>query len=217
MDFVGADVHCAIYDPGESCATLISGQGLLGGGIDGQGVAALVDGRAVGDEPMVWVGPPLSANVSSPGLMTPTWLLLTPLVRPPEPPVPIKLYALDEATVPATSLADAPMPVPSVFSAMIVLSTVATPKATSRPPPGAAVGDVVVGDSGVGIIGQRTTAFVDAAAAAGLDPPANRIGVSVGRVVGDGGVSDGHRAIAKMPPPKPPSQSRPFLHATAEL
>ena len=41
---------------------------------------------------MVWVGPPLLASGPSPGLATPTWLPLVPLVRPPEPPVPIRLW-----------------------------------------------------------------------------------------------------------------------------
>ena len=84
---------------------------------------------------MVWVGPPLSASGPRPGLATPTWLPLVPLVRPPEPPVPIRLYALAEATVPAMSLADAVLPVPVVFSATIVLSRVAVPAMTSSPPP----------------------------------------------------------------------------------
>ena len=88
-----------------------------------------------GKRAMVWVGPPLSASGPSPGLATPTWLPLVPLVKPPEPPVPIRLYALAEETVPAMSLADAVLPVPMVFSATIVLSRVAVPAMTSSPPP----------------------------------------------------------------------------------
>ena len=63
-------------------------------------IAPGVDGGAAGKRAMVWVGPPLLASTPRPGFATPTWLPLTPLVRPPEPPVPIRLYALDEDTVP---------------------------------------------------------------------------------------------------------------------
>ena len=48
LDFVGADVDRAVDNPDESGAALIGGQGLARGGIDGQGVASLVDGRAAG-------------------------------------------------------------------------------------------------------------------------------------------------------------------------
>ena len=50
VELVGADVDRAVDDPRESGAALIGGQGLAGGGIDGQGVAARVDGRAAGQE-----------------------------------------------------------------------------------------------------------------------------------------------------------------------
>ena len=53
----------------------------------------------------------------------PTWLLLTPLVRPIEPPVPIRLNSLVESTPPVMSsgIAGAPMPVPLKLPATIVL------------------------------------------------------------------------------------------------
>ena len=50
LDFEGADVDGAVDDPREAGATLVGGQGLAGGGIDGQGVAAGVDGGAAGQE-----------------------------------------------------------------------------------------------------------------------------------------------------------------------
>ena len=40
---------------------------------------------------MVWVGPPLSPSVPRSGSATPTRLPLLPLIRPPEPPVPMRL------------------------------------------------------------------------------------------------------------------------------
>ena len=49
---------------------------------------------------MVMVGPPLSCNGPSMGSATPTWLPLTPLISPPEPPVPIRLDTLEEDTDP---------------------------------------------------------------------------------------------------------------------
>ena len=48
---------------------------------------------------------PRKVSEPRPGLATPTRLPLTPFCRPPEPPVPIRLYALDEETVPTISLA----------------------------------------------------------------------------------------------------------------
>ena len=57
-----------------------------------------------GKRAMVWVGPPLFCSRGpSPGSATPTWLPLVPLARPPEPPVPIRLYALAEETVPPSA------------------------------------------------------------------------------------------------------------------
>ena len=89
---------------------------------------------------MVWVGPPLSASVPRPGSATPTRLPLTPFVRPLlPPPAPIRLFALAEDTVPLPSRkrlsGGALAPVPSVFSAMIVLFRVAVPWSTLSPPP----------------------------------------------------------------------------------
>src|SRR5208337_3457212 len=48
LDFVGADVHRAVDDSRE--AALVGGQGLARGGIDGEGVAAGVDGGTAGHE-----------------------------------------------------------------------------------------------------------------------------------------------------------------------
>src|SRR5271166_4866962 len=83
----------------------------------------------------VCVAPPLLANVPSPALLTPTWLLLTPLVSPPLPPVPIRLNALAVAAVPAMSLAvvlgDAPWKLP----ATIVLDNWGAPPSALMPPP----------------------------------------------------------------------------------
>ena len=64
----------------------------------------------------------------SKGLATPTWLLLTPLVSPPEPPVPIRLYEPETVTrTAAISLAE-PAPFGSVvLPATIVLVSVAVP------------------------------------------------------------------------------------------
>src|SRR5262249_45893926 len=90
-----------------------------------------------GNRAMVWVGPPLfwSPLGSSPGLATPTWLPLTPLTRPPEPPVPIRLDALDGDTVTplrrATSSAVVP---PRVLSATIVLYKVVVLPVPLLPP-----------------------------------------------------------------------------------
>ena len=65
--------------------------------------AGLVASRA-----MVCVGPPLLASaVARPGLATATWLPLL-LVRPPEPPVPIRLYALLADTSPRCRLPSCP-------------------------------------------------------------------------------------------------------------
>jgi hypothetical protein len=49
--------------------------------------------------------------------------------------MPMRLEALAAATVPAMSLAGAPVPVPLVFRATMVLSRVAVPALTSSPPP----------------------------------------------------------------------------------
>jgi hypothetical protein len=54
-------------------------------------------------------------------------LLLTPLIRPPEPPVPIKLNALSANTRPTRSLGEAVVPVPRVLSAMMLSYSVLVP------------------------------------------------------------------------------------------
>ena len=75
----------------------------------------------------VSVGPPLNCKLlASPGLATLTRLKVSPPEeRPPEPPVPIKLFALLAMRLPppetAMSLAGANWPVPMEFSATIVL------------------------------------------------------------------------------------------------
>ena len=72
--------------------------------VDGQaGLPAAMAGLPA-RRAMVWVGPPLLASLPSPGSATPTRLPLLPLVRPLLPaPVPIRLYALAEDTVPLPS------------------------------------------------------------------------------------------------------------------
>ncbi len=60
-----------------------------------------------------------------------TMLSSAPFVRPPDPPVPIRLYELDPATLPAMSLAELPLP---VLPATIVFCKVAVPL-LYRPPP----------------------------------------------------------------------------------
>ena len=87
-----------------------------------------------GKSAMVWVGPPLLASGPSPGSATPTWLPLTPLVNPPEPPVPIRLLALAEVTWPAPNTTMSLAADPAVLSATIVLSRVAVPRMISMPP-----------------------------------------------------------------------------------
>ena len=82
---------------------------------------------------IVSVGPPLLASEPSPGLLTPTWLPFVPFVRPPEPPVPIRLKELDPDTVPAMSLGVAPMP--ELLEATIVLYSAAVPPTASIAPP----------------------------------------------------------------------------------
>src|SRR5579862_6220377 len=88
-----------------------------------------------GNKATVWVGPPLLARVPSPGLLTPTRLLLTPLVNPPLPPVPIKLKELELTTVPPMSLAVVLSPPPRKLPAMMVLRSVVDPETMKSPPP----------------------------------------------------------------------------------
>ena len=113
---------------------------------------------------MVWVGPPLSCSPfgSRPGSATPTILPLVPPIKPPEPPVPIRLYALVEDTVPAMSLADAVVPLPMVFIATIVLSSVAVPR-VQPDPLRRRLKTMLSGDGRVGD-GQSAARVVDAAA-----------------------------------------------------
>ncbi len=81
-----------------------------------------------GNNAIVWVDPPLSPSGARPGSATPTRLPLSPLTSPPEPPVPIRLLWLVAVfTVPAMLSAGAPVPVPLVLSATIVLSRTAVP------------------------------------------------------------------------------------------
>ena len=55
-----------------------------------------VDGRAAGQQAIVSVGPPLVAERSQPAVWRrQTRLPFVPLVSPPEPPVPIRLFVLD--------------------------------------------------------------------------------------------------------------------------
>ena len=75
------------------------------------------------------VGPPLSARVPSTG-SSPTRLLLTPSIRPPEPPEPIRLKTLERLTEPAMSSAGASGPVPLVLADTMVLKRITVPPAT---------------------------------------------------------------------------------------
>ena len=88
-----------------------------------------------GKRAMVWVGPPFFARLPRPGLATPTLLPLTPSVRPPDPPVPIRLNWLVDARVPATSSATGSPPLMLTLRATIALSRVAVPAGTLSPPP----------------------------------------------------------------------------------
>src|SRR6266849_6354351 len=87
-----------------------------------------------GKSATVRIGPLLSASAPRPGLLTPTWLLLTPLTRPPLPPVPIRLNELEESTVPAMSLAVVLEAGPWKLAATIVLCKV-TGRPLKRPAP----------------------------------------------------------------------------------
>src|SRR5438105_15203042 len=85
-----------------------------------------------GNRAAVGVGPPLSASGPSLGSATPTRLPRTPFVRPPLPPVPIRLDRLAGSTVPPMSEA----PAGPAFPATMVLSNRAVPApVTASPPP----------------------------------------------------------------------------------
>src|ERR1043166_6219030 len=93
-------------------------------------IAGLPDKRAC-----VCVGPPLLASAPSPGLATFTWLLLTPLVKPPAPPVPIRLNELAASTVPLMSSAASLAPSSLKLPATIVFLSVVVPADAAMPPP----------------------------------------------------------------------------------
>ena len=196
LDFEGADVDGAVYDPRETGAALVSGQGLLGGGIDGQGIVALVDGRAAVDE-LDGLGRAAIIRQRFEPRVDDADLVATDAIGQ-------AARAAGADQVERTRRGDRAGDIAGRCCAAGANGVQredrvfhgGRARGDIQPTAGAAVGRVVVSDGGVDN-GQRTTAFVDAAAGTGLDPPANRIGVSVGRVVGDGGVSDGHRAIAK--------------------
>ena len=57
----------------------------------------------------------------------PTWLWLTPSVRPPEPPVPIRLYEPETLVGPPISLAEPPPLGLVVLPTTIVFVSVAVP------------------------------------------------------------------------------------------
>ncbi len=75
----------------------------------------------------------MSASSPSFASATPTWLLLTPFDKPPEPPVPIKLNELAGSTVPLMS--SAVLPVPLKLPATIVFLRRTVPPETMIPPP----------------------------------------------------------------------------------
>ena len=104
LEFEGTDVDGIADDPGEAGATLIGGQGFPVASTARALLPASMAGLS-GSSAMVWVGPPLSARaVSSPGSATPTWFPLTPSIRPPEPPVPIRLYAPETEPSPSCEM-----------------------------------------------------------------------------------------------------------------
>src|SRR5262249_58818819 len=82
-------------------------------------------------------GPPLSAGVASRGSATPTRLPLVPLVRPPAPPVPMRLLELPGATGSVMSLAVPPALV--LFATMVLYRATVVEATASKlweiPPP----------------------------------------------------------------------------------
>src|SRR5437660_714425 len=101
-------------------------------------MAGLPDSRA-----MVWVGPPLSARVPSPGLLTPTLLPLTPLLRPPLPPalerLPVKVQLRTvSCAAPVSWKRPPPLPVALLLEKVLLLTTLGVAVLVLeliRPPP----------------------------------------------------------------------------------
>ena len=111
----GSDVHGPVHDPREAGAALVGVRGSPFGSTARLFLPASMAGLPA-KSAMVWVGPPLSASVPSPGSATPTWLPLLPLVRPLlPPPAPIRLNALAEETVPLPSSRDCRVLLPVRF------------------------------------------------------------------------------------------------------
>src|SRR5258708_20770404 len=106
----------------------------------------------------VKVGPPLSARVPRPALTMPTWLLLTPLVRPPLPPAPIRLKALARSTLPAISSGVVLGAGPRKLPATMVLKIRAAVPWSQMPPPKVLPAPAVARVAGVGEVGMRADA-----------------------------------------------------------
>ncbi len=136
MDFESPDIDFPIHFPLETGAALVGGQGVVLR-IDGKVRVARADGGAAGKEGdgLGWAA--VVGQRADHGLATPTRLPLLPLISPPEPPVPIRLDALNEETLPAMSSAVVPAPLPEVFVATIVLYKTAVPPLSMPPPPAA--------------------------------------------------------------------------------
>src|SRR5262249_15907148 len=81
----------------------------------------------------VSVEPPLLASAPSPASATPTWLLFTPFVKPPEPPVPIRLN--EPVAEPEPLMSSAVEPEPAKLPATMVLRSATDEPWTKMPPP----------------------------------------------------------------------------------
>ena len=92
-----------------------------------------------GSSAMVSVGPPKSPRGDKPipVRVVRTMLAFCPLVSPPEPPVPIRLYALPEDTPAGPAMSSGVMagPMPAVLRATIELIRATVPESMNSPPP----------------------------------------------------------------------------------
>ena len=88
---VSPDIHGAVHSPRESGAALVGGEGLAGGGVDGQAYAAGIDRRAAWLQGDGLGGAAVAGQRKKPRVDDATWLCFVPSVKPPDPPVPIKL------------------------------------------------------------------------------------------------------------------------------
>ena len=149
-ELVGADVDRAVDDPDESGAALIGGQGLTGGGIDGQGVAALVDGRAAGQECDGLGRPAVVGERAEPGVGDADLVAVDAVDQAAGAAGADQVVrAGAETTVPADVAGRGPLPVPRC-SARRSCCPGWPCRGDIQPAARAAAGDVVVGDGGVG-------------------------------------------------------------------